>query len=97
MLNPTNFLSLFTRTFGEIIHLTAFADNDIMKRLHKGETKENKIIESRKEHPIPLCSNIVDGGCSFLEYKYTPALSEVNLNKAYDILFNELWRRLQSK
>lgn len=67
-----------------------------MKELHD-EENTIELIESSEEHLKPSCSNDSPVGCSFLDYQYLEPLSENNLNKAFDILFEEVWKQFQSK
>lgn len=63
-----------------------------MSRLHKGK-KETKNIEPKKERREPLCSNEVSTRRSFLDLYYQPvAESEENLNRAFNILFEEVMK-----
>ena len=67
--------------------------DDIIKMLHKHqELPDENILESKKEQRGCLCSNNTGNRCSFLEYKQTD-ISIERINKAFDILFEEMRRR----
>ena len=64
-----------------------------MNELHKGSENIVSIVEFKEGERGPLCSNKANVRSSSLEYIHTP--SQECLNKAYDILFEEVMKQLK--